>query len=122
MYLQGAPILFFVVLSVFWGLGLYPSLGLGSAEALRRMSIGSTLVVLFGIALTFTSQVGDQWSRQVFLTSWLFVLPSIPLARFVCVRLLCPGGDGGGVVCGHWRRRNSRAGRAVVAAATVGSG
>jgi len=89
MYAQALPLLLGGGAAVYALLGLYPGIGRGPAEELRRLSQGSTIVVAGAVALTFLGQSGEAWSRQIFATTWLAALLAVPLARAGVRRALC---------------------------------
>ena len=64
--------------------GLYPGIGLGAVEHLRRVFRGITLVYLMLTAAMFMTK--DRWadSRGGFALSWAFALALAPLARWAC--------------------------------------
>ena len=89
MYLQALPLLLGGGAAVYALLGLYPGIGWGPAEELKRLSQGTTIVIVGAVALTFLGQSGTAWSRQVFATTWLLALVAVPLARAGVRRGLC---------------------------------
>jgi len=88
-YLRALPAMLGGGWVVFAGLGLYPALGWGAADELRRLSSGITVLFLGGIALTFMSKAGSDWSRQVFLVAWALALLAVPLMRALMRRVCC---------------------------------
>lgn len=64
--------------------GLYPGIGLGAVEHIRRVFRGITLVYLMLTAAMF--MVKDRWadSRGGFLLAWAFALALAPLGRWFC--------------------------------------
>ena len=88
LYLHALPTLLAGAAATYAGLGLYPALGWGAADELKRLSHGTTFVFLGAITLTFLSKAGGDWSRQVILIGWLLALFAIPLAR-AGLRRLC---------------------------------
>ena len=80
-YVLALVLLVPVQVLVLAGRGLYPGLGLGAAEELRRLSGGTTLVMLLAVALTFATKEGEAWSRQVLMTTWALALVALPLIR-----------------------------------------
>jgi Undecaprenyl-phosphate galactose phosphotransferase WbaP len=88
-YVQAMPALVVGMTASYAGLGLYPGLGWGAADELRRLTQGTTLVFLAAIALTFLSKAGDGWSRQIFLVAWLLAVVAVPLMRTAMRRLCC---------------------------------
>jgi Undecaprenyl-phosphate galactose phosphotransferase WbaP len=72
---------------VYFLIDLYPALGVGPVEELRRLTIGSFLIVLGLAALSFYLGNANSWSRAILGLSWLFITVSIPLSRKVFRRL-----------------------------------
>ena len=68
-------------------LGLYPGIGIGPVEELRRVTIGSFLIMLGLAALSFFLGNASSWSRAILGLGWLFVTISVPLARKLFRRL-----------------------------------
>ena len=98
IYLHGLPALLFGSAITYAGLGLYPALGWGAADELKRLSHGTTFIFLASIALTFLSKVGGEWSRQIFLIAWLLALIAVPLARSG-LRRLCSRAEWWSIPC-----------------------
>jgi len=63
---------------------LYPGLGMGAVEHIRRVFRGVTLVYLMLTAAMFMAK--DRWadSRGGFMLAWMFSLALAPLARWFC--------------------------------------
>jgi Undecaprenyl-phosphate galactose phosphotransferase WbaP len=63
---------------------LYPGIGMGAVEHLRRVFRGVTLVYLMLTAAMFMSR--EEWaeSRGGFLLAWAFSLALTPMARWFC--------------------------------------
>ena len=74
-------------IATYFLLGLYPAIGLGPVEELRRSTIGSFLVVLGLVTLSFYLGTAGSWSRAILGLSWLFMTVGIPLFRKVFRRL-----------------------------------
>ena len=72
---------FFVI--IYLMMGLYPGIGVGPVEELRRLSIGTTLGMLALMGLSFYLRNINMWSRAVLGLAWVFLLFSAPLARKV---------------------------------------
>jgi Undecaprenyl-phosphate galactose phosphotransferase WbaP len=89
MYLHALPLLLGGGAVVYATLGLYPGIGWGPAEELRRTSIGTTIIIICAIGLTFLGQSGVAWSRQIFATTWLLALVALPLLRAGLRRSMC---------------------------------
>lgn len=71
--------IFFVI--IYLMMGLYPAIGVGPVEELRRLSIGTTLGMLALMGLSFYLRNINLWSRAVLGLTWVFLLFSAPLAR-----------------------------------------
>lgn len=67
--------------------GLYPGIGVGPVEELRRLSISTSLGMLGLMGLSFYFRNVTSWSRAVFGLTWLLLLISAPLIRKVFRRL-----------------------------------
>lgn len=74
-------------MAAYFLLGLYPGLGIGPVEELRRLTIGSSLIALGLATLSFYFSNSGNWSRAILGLSWLFILISIPLSRKIFRRL-----------------------------------
>ena len=89
LYVHTLPIFLAGAGAIYSGLGLYPALGWGAADELKRISQGTTFLFLAAIAMTFASKAGEGWSRQVFFTAWLLSLIIVPLTRSLVRRACC---------------------------------
>ncbi len=67
--------------------GLYPGIGIGPVEELRRLTISTSLGMLGLTGLSFYLRNITSWSRAVLGLTWLFLLISLPLMRKVFRRL-----------------------------------
>jgi hypothetical protein len=67
--------------------GLYPGIGVGPVEELRRLTIGTSLGTLGLMGLSFYLRNVTSWSRAVIGLTWLCLLVSAPLMRKVFRRL-----------------------------------
>jgi Undecaprenyl-phosphate galactose phosphotransferase WbaP len=72
-----------VFISVYAVLGLYPGLGLGGVETLRRLSLGTLLSFAFLAAATFALKVPPRYSRITFGIAVALSLFSVPLFRLI---------------------------------------
>ena len=81
VYAGIAPLVLIFV-AIFAARGLYPAIGLGPVEELRRLVINTTLVFLILTALTFLNQTPPIYSRFIYLITWIFALVFVPLNRF----------------------------------------
>ncbi len=61
--------------------GLYPGVGVGPVELLRRLVRGTSVIYLMLTATLFLTKGGDVQSRGGFFASWVFSLLFLPLAR-----------------------------------------
>lgn len=89
MYAQALPVLLAGQVSIYALLGLYPGIGRGPADELRRLCHGSSILVVGAIALTFLGQTGHEWSRQIFATTLIAAIVAVPLARAAVRRACC---------------------------------
>ncbi|PWH11900.1 MAG: undecaprenyl-phosphate galactose phosphotransferase WbaP [Anaerolineae bacterium] len=80
------PVTVFFV-SVYLMMGLYPGMGVGPVEELRRLSIGTTIGMLALMGLSFYLRNINMWSRAVLGLAWFFLLVSAPLMRKIFRRL-----------------------------------
>lgn len=85
MYILAPIAACFVV--VYFLMGLYPGLGIGPVEELRRLTIGSFCILLALAALSFYVGRTGFWSRAILGFSWLLVTMSIPVSRKIFRRL-----------------------------------
>jgi Undecaprenyl-phosphate galactose phosphotransferase WbaP len=76
-----------VFCSIYFSLGLYPGVGLGAVEELRRLSIGTTLGMMGLMGLSFYLRNVNEWSRAVLGLTWIFVLLGAPLVRKIMRRI-----------------------------------
>lgn len=76
---------FFVI--IYLMMGLYPGIGVGPVEELRRLSVGTTLGMLALMGLSFYLRNVNMWSRAVLGLAWVFLLVSAPLMRKLFRRL-----------------------------------
>jgi Undecaprenyl-phosphate galactose phosphotransferase WbaP len=67
--------------------GLYPGIGIGPVEELRRLTISSSLGMLGLMGLSFYLRNVNFWSRAVLGLTWVFLLISAPLFRKIFRRL-----------------------------------
>ncbi|MCS6994762.1 MAG: undecaprenyl-phosphate galactose phosphotransferase WbaP [Anaerolineales bacterium] len=80
------PVTAFFV-SIYLMMGLYPGMGVGPVEELRRLSIGTTLGMLVLMGLSFYLRNINLWSRAVLGLTWFFLVISAPLMRKIFRRL-----------------------------------
>ncbi len=63
--------------------GLYPGVGIGPVELLRRLVRGTSVIYLMLTATLFLTKGGDVQSRGGFFASWMLSILFLPLARAV---------------------------------------
>jgi Undecaprenyl-phosphate galactose phosphotransferase WbaP len=80
------PTIGFFVL-VYFLMGLYPGIGIGPVEELRRLTVGSFFIILGLITFSFYLGSTSAWSRAILGLSWLFITISLPLSRKIFRRL-----------------------------------
>jgi Undecaprenyl-phosphate galactose phosphotransferase WbaP len=68
---------------IFAAEGLYPGVGVGPVELLRRLVRGTSLIYLMLTATLFLTKGGDVQSRGGFFASWVLSIVFLPLARAV---------------------------------------
>ena len=61
--------------------GLYPGVGIGPVELLRRLVRGTSVIYLMLTATLFLTKGGDVQSRGGFFASWFLSILFLPLAR-----------------------------------------
>lgn len=62
---------------------LYPGVGVGPVEMLRKLIRGSSIVYLMLTTGLFLSKGADLQSRGAFFTSWIFTIVLLPLCRAI---------------------------------------
>lgn len=72
---------------VYFMMGLYPGIGIGPVEELRRLTIGSFFIMLGLVMFSFYLGNTNEWSRAILGLSWLFITISIPLSRKIFRRV-----------------------------------
>jgi Undecaprenyl-phosphate galactose phosphotransferase WbaP len=82
-----APIII-LFLGIFLISGLYPGIGIGPVEELRRLYIGASLGMLSLMGMSFYVRTSTSWSRAVLALTWVFLLSSLPLMRRIFRRLV----------------------------------
>lgn len=81
MYLSLAPLLALFV-SGYATLGLYPGLGLGGVETLRRLTIVTSFCFAFVAAAVFAFKIPHQYSRVTFGLAFVSALVVVPAVRY----------------------------------------
>ena len=76
-----------VFCSIYFLMGLFPGVGLGPVEELRRLSIGTTLGMMGLMGLSFYLRNANEWSRAVLGLTWVFILLGAPLTRKIVRRI-----------------------------------
>ena len=69
--------------------GLYPGIGLGPIETIRRLSLSTIVSALGFAALTFLLKLPNTYSRVTFAFACAAALVFVPVARFATTHLLC---------------------------------
>lgn len=86
IYLGLFPIIF-VFIAIYAIQGLYPAIGLNPVEELQRLSISSSVVLLFATGFTFWVRTAQMYSRLIFAFDWVLVLFMVPLGRWLARRI-----------------------------------
>ena len=76
-----------VFLCIYLLTGMYPGIGIGPVEELRRLTISTSLGMLGLMGLSFYLRNVTSWSRAVLALTWVLMLISVPLLRKVFRRL-----------------------------------
>ncbi len=86
LYLDLAPLVGLFVAG--YGIaGLYPGLGLGPVELLRRLSYVTAFGFLVLAAFSFALKLPPLYSRVTFLLAFIFSLITVPIGRQVCATI-----------------------------------
>lgn len=80
------PMIIFSILT-YKLLALYPGVGIGPVEELKRLTTGSSFVLVAMITLSFFLHNSATYSRATFLMSWALTLASVPISRKVFRRV-----------------------------------
>jgi Undecaprenyl-phosphate galactose phosphotransferase WbaP len=72
-----------VFLCIYLLTGMYPGIGIGPVEELRRLTISTSLGMLGLMGLSFYLRNVTSWSRAVLAITWLLMLVIAPLSRKV---------------------------------------
>jgi len=80
LYIRFWPALLLFV-GMFAADGLYPGVGVGPVELLRKLVRGATIIYLILTAAIFLTKGSDTQSRGGFFASWVLSLIFLPLAR-----------------------------------------
>jgi Undecaprenyl-phosphate galactose phosphotransferase WbaP len=84
LYLPMLPLLALFPL-IYVAQGLYPGLGLGAAEVIRRLASGTSLAFVMLAGASFVLKIPPEHSRVAFALAWLLSLALLPAVRFVAV-------------------------------------
>ena len=68
--------------------GLYPGLGLGPVESLRRLSIATVFSFALLATLTFALKLPHQYSRMTFFIAFLLALALVPILRYLTLNVV----------------------------------
>lgn len=68
-------------------MALYPAVGIGPVEELKRLTISTSFVMLALITASFFLRVTTTFSRATLIIAWLLIMISCPLARKVFRRI-----------------------------------
>lgn len=63
--------------------GLYPGFGMDSVEELKNITVSSTFIFSVLGAISFLGKSSWDYSRLVFLLSWILTLVTIPVSRHI---------------------------------------
>ena len=72
---------------IYYVMRLYPCVGIGPVEELRRLTIGSFLTMVGLAATSFFLGNASSWSRAILGLGWIFTSLSIPISRKIFRRL-----------------------------------
>jgi Undecaprenyl-phosphate galactose phosphotransferase WbaP len=86
MYLELSPLIALFIAG-YARAGLYPSLGLGPVQTLRRLSYVTTFGFLALAAFSFALKLPHLYSRVTFLLAFVLSLALVPLGRFAVFSL-----------------------------------
>jgi Undecaprenyl-phosphate galactose phosphotransferase WbaP len=80
LYVDLIPVALLALIVYAWR-GLYPAIGIGEIEELRRLSITTTLIFLSLATFTFLTKSPPKYSRSIFILAWMLSLGIVPLGR-----------------------------------------
>jgi Undecaprenyl-phosphate galactose phosphotransferase WbaP len=75
------PIGFAGFILIYSFMGLYPGIGVGPVEELRKLTISSCLMMLIVVTISFYLGATDPLSQAILGLIWLLILISVPLSR-----------------------------------------
>jgi len=68
-------------------MALYPAIGIGPVEELKRLTISTSFVMLALITASFFLRVTSTFSRATLIIAWLLIMISSPLSRKIFRRI-----------------------------------
>ena len=68
-------------------MALYPAIGIGPVEELKRLTISTSFVMLTLITVSFFLRVTTTFSRATLIIAWLLIMISSPLVRKIFRRI-----------------------------------
>jgi len=68
-------------------MGLYPGVGVGPVEELRKLTISSCFLMLIEVTISFYLGAVNSWSKTILGLTWLLILVSVPLSRKIFRRM-----------------------------------
>jgi len=86
-HLSFIPIMVTFLILTYQLIQLYPGVGIGPVEELKRLTISSTFLFIAMIAMIFFLQTTATYSRATLLISWILILVSVPISRKIFRRL-----------------------------------
>src|SRR5687768_8349230 len=86
MYLELLPLVMLFIAG-YARAGLYPGLGLGPVETLRRLTLVTTFGFLVLAAFSFALKLPHLYSRVTFLLAFAFSLAIVPIGRLILFRI-----------------------------------
>ena len=89
LYMKLWPAIF-LFLIVFAAEGLYPGVGIGPVESLRKLVRGASIVYLILSASLFLTKGSDLQSRGEFFSSWFLSIIFLPLGRTIIHHFFAP--------------------------------
>ncbi len=76
-----------LILCIYLLTGMYPGIGIGPVEELRRLTISTSLGMFALMGLSFYLRNVTSWSRAVLAITWLLMLFTAPVLRKIFRRL-----------------------------------
>jgi len=80
------PALIFFTL-IYHLMALYPAIGIGPVEELKRLTISTSFVMLALVTASFFLRVTSTFSRATLLITWLFIMMGGPILRKIFRRI-----------------------------------